>query len=282
MEQAGYRWVNLAGTSAGAVVASLLAAGWPAATIGGWLQKLDLASLSGPGSLLRLLFANGLHSTSGLEGWLRRQLAQRNVRRFADLVLPEFAADPRYRWRLQVIVTDVSRGRLVVLPRDAPQYGLDPDSLEVARTVCCSASIPFYYTPGRLGRSVLVDGGVTSNFPIWLFDAPGEPAWPTFGFRLVGQNPDRRRIIAGPVSLATAVVAAWLGAEEERELAAPHAARCIDVPSLGVGTTEFSLPPAKRLALYHAGMRAAEAFLRRWDFTDYCRRFRGRGTGDGL
>jgi len=41
-------------------------------------------------------------------------------------------------------------------------------------------SIPFFYEPVRLKRSVLVDGGVLSNFPIDVFDRHnGMPRWPT-------------------------------------------------------------------------------------------------------
>ena len=30
-----------------------------------------------------------------------------------------------------------------------------------------------------------MDGGILSNFPIWLFDSKGEPDWPTFGLKLI-------------------------------------------------------------------------------------------------
>jgi NTE family protein len=278
MEDAGYRWVNLAGTSAGAIVAALLAAGYPASRVGGWLRQIDLPALGGRAGSLRegwnLLFHDGLHSPEGLEGWLRERLAAAGVRRFGDLVLEEFARDPRYRWRLQVVVSDVTRAELVVLPRDAARYGLDPDGLDVARAVRWSASVPFFYTPGRLGASVVVDGGLYSNFPVWLFDCPGDPPWPTFGFRLVGPGRRAPAAIGGPLSFLRALAAAWLDAEQARYLAEPHQARTVDVPDLGVGTVQFDLPPQERLALYRAGYAAAEAFLARWDFDAYRLRYR--------
>lgn len=275
VEAAGYRWVNLAGTSAGAIVASLLAAGYPAQRVGGWLRSLDLATLGGSGGWLSdtwsLAWHDGLHSPLPLENWLRGKLAAAGVRRFGDLILGDAADDPRYRWRLQVIVSDVSLGELVVLPRDAGRYGIDPDGLDVARAVRWSASIPLFYTPGKLGDSVVVDGGLYSNFPVWLFDAPGAPLWPTFGFRLAGPGKRSAARIAGPISLARAVAAAWIDSEQARYVAEPHQARTIEVPDLGVGTIEFDLPPDKRLALYQAGYAAGSDFLRRWDFDAYRR-----------
>ena len=50
-------------------------------------------------------------------------------------------------------------------------------------------SIPVFFEPVKwenpeTGRThLIVDGGMLSNFPVWLFDCDdGEPpAWPTFG-----------------------------------------------------------------------------------------------------
>ena len=43
-------------------------------------------------------------------------------------------------------------------------------------------------------------------------------------------------------------------------------ARTIPIPTLGVGTTEFDITPARALALYDSGRAAAEKFLSTWDF----------------
>jgi NTE family protein len=45
--------------------------------------------------------------------------------------------------------------------------------------------------PGRLADAVIVDGGILSNFPLWIYDEPDPgkpPGWPTFGFRLVDRS----------------------------------------------------------------------------------------------
>jgi predicted acylesterase/phospholipase RssA len=38
----------------------------------------------------------------------------------------------------------------------------------VAKAVAASLAIPFAFKPVRVGRSVLLDGGIVSNFPIWI------------------------------------------------------------------------------------------------------------------
>jgi NTE family protein len=51
-------------------------------------------------------------------------------------------------------------------------------------------------------------------------------------------------------------------------------ARTIPIPTLGVGTTQFDLPPDNALALYDSGRKAAEKFLDSWDFDAYIAEFR--------
>ncbi|HEX6989647.1 MAG TPA: patatin-like phospholipase family protein, partial [Bacillota bacterium] len=164
-EARGYRWVNLAGTSAGAIVAALVAAGYRAAELAAILEHLDYRRFARPSGLgrvpliglpLNLVFRLGLYSGDALETWVADLLAARGVRVFGDLVIPEFAGDPRYRYRLQVVATDLTRRRRLVLPRDARHYGLDPDAGPVARAVRMSAGVPFFFEPvilaGRRGR----------------------------------------------------------------------------------------------------------------------------------
>lgn len=60
-----------------------------------------------------------------------------------------------------------------------------------------SMSIPIFFQSVRMHNPktnhvhVVVDGGMLSNYPVWLFDCePGEtPRWPTFGLLLVEPDP---------------------------------------------------------------------------------------------
>jgi NTE family protein len=52
---------------------------------------------------------------------------------------------PEQRYKLVVIVSDVSRGRMLRLPRDYESLlGVDPDTQPVADAVRSSAGIPFF------------------------------------------------------------------------------------------------------------------------------------------
>ena len=158
LEEREYRPQNIAGTSAGAITAALLAAGYSADELReiivsldyrefqdrAWEDKVPLVERS-----LSLLLDLGLYEGDRFLDWIRERLAAKGVHTFADLVQEEFADDPRYRSRLQVIASDVTTHELLVLPRDAKKLGIEPDELDVALAVRMSMSIPIFFEPVR-------------------------------------------------------------------------------------------------------------------------------------
>lgn len=277
-EEAGYTdWVNVAGTSGGAVVAALVAAGYTAADMKAMLGDLDLASLRGVGlggPAVGLLLTGGLFDLRPLATWLGATLARRGLQTFGDRMLP--GAPPRYRFRLQVIAADLARQTLVLLPQDAAAYGVQGESLPVAEAVWMSAAIPLYFRPVRRYGGVFVDGGLLSNFPVWLFDEPGAPPWPTFGFHFQEGEPGRRPV-RWAWDIALASVETMLGNQNARQVAQADVARVIEVPTLGVSPVDFKLGRSERRALYQAGYDAGCRFFERWDFAAHVAA-RGKGT----
>ena len=301
LEEHGYRPQNLAGTSAGAIVATLAAAGYTAAELRGLLLELDFGGLRDRawedkvplvGVPLSILKDRGVYEGEALLAWLGERLAAKGVRTFRDLVHPDFAGDERYRYRVQVVASDLTARRLLVLPRDARRLGIVPDDLDVALAVRMSSSVPFFFEPVRVpnrrtGREhLIVDGGVLSNFPVWLFDVDGEPPWPTFGLLLVepeprtslGERLPRRepgeQRIGGVVDYAKSLIMTMLEAHDRLYVEKADFARTIPIETLGVRTTEFGLARRRALALYESGRRAAEQFLAGWDFDGYVAEFR--------
>lgn len=301
LESEGFRPENLAGASAGAIAATLYAAGYSAAELREELMGLDFRSFQDTGwedripllgKPLSILTEQGIYEGSAFLKWIRRLLARREVRTFADLVHPEHGDNPRYRYRVQVIASDLTTRRLLVLPQDAPVLGLEPDELDVAWAVRMSMSIPVYFEPVRWenpktgAEHLIVDGGVLSNFPVWLFDSDGEPDWPTFGLLLV--EPEPRQDVAGRIPAAEpelggvgalisylkSLVGTLLEAHDRLYLEKADYARTITIPTLGVSTVDFDLSPQRKEALYGEGRSAAERFLETWDFEGYIAQFR--------
>jgi NTE family protein len=305
LEEHGFESANVAGTSAGAITAALHAAGYRAEELKqivleldfrqfqdkAWEDKVPLVERS-----LSVLLDLGIFEGERFLSWIREQLEAKGVKTFGDLVDEEFADDPLYRHRLQVIVSDVTAHELLVLPRDARKLGVEPDALDVATAVRMSMSIPIFFEPVRWQHPetgddhVIVDGGMLSNFPVWLFDCEdGDPDWPTFGLLLVEGQPKvpvAERIAhengeGGHSGGARAVVAyvralaqTMMEAHDRLYVEQAEYARTIPIPTIGVGTTEFDLPLERKLALYESGRNAAEKFLEAWDFDAYIAEFR--------
>lgn len=280
-ENRGYRWKHLAGTSAGAIIAALLAAGYTARDLRE-IETLDYTRflpmtwwhrIPFVGRAARTWIKNGLYPSIEIERWLDERLRPKGIHTFADL------EDDR----LQIVASDLTRGRLLVLPRDLELYGLAPHEMSIARAVRMSCSIPFFFDPAKIvGRTeprknIIVDGGVLSNFPIWLFDKQS-PRWPTFGFRLVSGTEGEPHHITGPISLFFALFQTMLDAHDRRYVEEKDKVRTILVPSAGVKSTDFNITPEKSAALFESGVKAAEKFFDKWDFLQYLQNYRRKSV----
>jgi len=155
----------------------------------------------------------------------------------------------------------------------------------VALAVRMSMSIPFFYEPVKLRNmktgqtSYIVDGGILSNFPVWLFDHGGSlPEWPTFGFKLVEPDEGTPYNISGPISLLVALFSTMMEAHDARYIKDKDFVRTIAIPTLGVKTTEFDISHERSEALYQSGRQAAERFFSTWNFQQYVNKYRKGGV----
>ena len=286
LANAGYEFPRVAGTSAGAIVAAMVAAlqkaGEPLTNLDELSEKLDFQQFADPsligrlpaiGPVLSLVVHQGIYRGDRLERILSELLAERGVRTFGDLRTGEEAV--QYAWSLVVTAADLSRRRLVRIPWDLPSYGLDPDEFSVARAVRASASVVNFFQPVRVpspaGVATWVDGGLLSNFPVSLFDRPS-PRWPTFGIRLSGPpGIPPTRPVRNTWDLALAAAETLISDQDGAYVDDPCTLRrTIFVPVAGINSLKFNLTPAEREELYQNGVRAGEEFLATWDFAAYC------------
>lgn len=286
----GYRFERVAGTSAGAITAALVAAleraGEPISRLREAIATLDLTKFpdsSGIGRLIgplspvaevtALLLHGGLHEGKYLEDWLTGVLRDLGVRTFGDLRRqdPGSALGEEHEYALVVVTSDLSRRRMSLLPWDFPSYGLDPDEQSVARAVRASAAIPFYFRPvdyrARQGKVSLVDGGFLSNYPINIFDQPDshDARWPTIGVRLAARERDRpAQPVRNVVDVGLAVIDTAMHGIDARHIDDPATiARTIFVDAGSVRATEFDLTAEQRADLVRRGEAAARKWLTR-------------------
>ena len=154
-----------------------------------------------------------------------------------------------------------------------------------------SMSIPIFFEPVRhenpqTGEEIIVvDGGMLSNFHVWLFDSDGVPEYPTFGLLLVEPDvrkdlghqiePSRKeRGVAALVDYLKSLAQTMMAAHDRLYVEQADYARTIPIPTLGVKTTEFDVTRERAMELYDSGRKAAEDFLETWDFDAYVASFR--------
>ena len=286
---AGWTFPRVAGTSVGALAAAFAAAGADSGTFRDVLGRLDLRKIPDRDVPLPLLSESfslvarrGAYAGDWIREWLLRELDGLGVRTFADLRRDDPGDDPAdHRYRLVVMATDVTNGRLLRLPWDYRRFGLDPDAQLVADAVRMSLSIPFYFRPCTLRNpdtgdvATIVDGGVLSNFAIEIFDRTDgrAPRWPTFGVRLLPDLPaglgDLVPFYGLPmlpsVRLLEQVVATALVGRDQTHLERPGVRdRTMTVDTAGTSITEFGIGPDERRRLVEQGRSTARDFLESW------------------
>jgi NTE family protein len=177
LSEVGYRFRAVAGTSAGAVVAALIAAitksGAEMADLRRYMLSMDFSKFMPEGRVHKFLDHHGgklgsladdvailsrqlgLYSGAYLEEWLSPILEDAGVTTFGDLKLtaeddPLMSLPDGHNYRLLVHVSDVTRSVLVRLPWDYPMYGYRPDDQPVVQAVRASMSIPLFFEPVTL------------------------------------------------------------------------------------------------------------------------------------
>jgi NTE family protein len=225
----------------------------------------------------------GLYDGDYLLDWLGGVLKDIGVVHFGDLRLNDADADARWtdqqRYSLVVHVSDITRGKLVRLPWDYEEYGLDADGERIVDAVRASMSIPFFFEPVRFrapavtvgevaiaaGRVTWVDGGLLDNFPVDVFDRTdgAEARWPTIGIKLSA----RQTTIAGihgtdnVAAEAVACLETLLDNAGRYYVTPDKAARTIFVDNAGVKATDFNLTADQRQKLFENGQNAARLWL---------------------
>jgi NTE family protein len=279
-EQFGFEFNEVAGTSSGAIIASLLAAGYTSEQLKRLIQDTQFQQFVKTktrwlGSTLRLLLKKGLFSGDPLELWIYEQLAKKGIYTFADLPAR----------KLRIIASDISDGRIMVLPDDLPFYNIDPSTFLVSRAVRMSASIPYFFEPVIIRKKkaphiYIVDGGLLSNFPLWIFDKEymeldrtSRTIIPSIGFQLVGKLEQVPRRIIGPVTMFYALFATMMEAHDERYIEEHNRYRTIKIPTLGVSTTQFDLSDAVSMRLFESGYGAGKKFFEQWSISAYQKDF---------
>ncbi|MGN7387298.1 patatin-like phospholipase family protein [Sporosarcina sp. SAFN-015] len=269
LEEKGYQFKRVAGTSAGAILACFIAAGYSGKEIEQMMQEEDLQLLLDPRQTilpipfmkwLLLYWRMGLYQGNALEDWFFEKLSAKGIYNFADV--PPGS--------LKLVASDLTHGKMIVLPDDLVHYGIEPGMFPVARALRMSCNIPFFFEPVRFkaptGEKIVVDGGVLSNFPMWIFDdAEGRRERPLIGMKLSHRKDDMGgRDIKNALNLFEALFSTMKNAHDDRYISRKHEKDIIFIPVEQYSATQFNMEDEQKDALMAMGHSRTNEFLRTW------------------
>jgi NTE family protein len=270
-------WISVAGTSAGSIIAAYLACGHGPEDLETLLRETPYEKFQDWGSGgkiigggLNLVRHHGLAHGEYFHKWFLEQTEEKT---FGDV--------KKSGRTLKLIASDVANKNLLVLPDDLVDYRqpggtdpIDPDTYRIADAARMSMSIPYFFQPVELVNiesnvpGTIVDGGMLSNFPVWLFDVEDrDPVRPTFGFRLTGGHGvggGIQSVVNGlgwPVQLGSEMFHTAMEAWDKRFMSHSTAVRTCPVDAGTIGATEFDLTKDQQDWLINSGKTAATAFL---------------------
>lgn len=274
----GVRFSEVAGTSAGSIVAALLAAGADPAFLLDKLKKLKFPSLLVKptrstftseskfvstlrkvpfkgvtlDTVVRIGQLGGLHSSEGIETWVEGCLKELTGKQngpvlFGDLAMP-----------LHVVAGDLS----TMKPRVWSTRTTANQS--VAHAVRASCTIPLFFQPVEEGSALLVDGGIVSNIPHFLFTRDGTQhgkGRSRILLFMLEASEERKRAddaIEFLLQLTSLVVD---GGTDVQLSFTPDIARIV-IPTGSIRATDFNeMDEAKVATLISSGSSAAAAFI---------------------
>jgi NTE family protein len=276
MEEKGYKWQRTAGTSAGSIIAALLSVGYSGKEIReimfgndyrDFLSKKIMKPVPFIMKVINFLFCKGVYDAFVIEKYVGELLAAKGKTKFKHICTNGME-------KLKIIATDITKKDMLILPDDLKKYNIDPMEFEIAKAVRMSCTLPFFFKPYKLNHnsktSFVLDGGILSNFPVWIFDVEGVPRWPTFGFRLKEEVPeDKLQYRKDILAFTSDIFDTMINKNEMRYIRNKDLVRTIFLPCNGVKTTEFNISYNKCKMLYSNGYKATENFIKNWDFHRY-------------
>lgn len=269
LEEKGFRFHRVAGTSAGAILACFIAAGYTGKEIEEMLENQDFQTLLDPRKTIlplpimkwfHLYWRMGLYQGKALENWFMKKLAAKGVYTFGDLPAGT----------LKIIASDLTHGKMLVLPDDLAHYGISAETFPLARALRMSCGIPFFFEPVILnvgvGETIVVDGGVLSNFPMWLFDEPdGKRQRPLLGLKISrGHKETQGHKIDNALNLFDALFSTMKNAHDEKYISRKHEKDIIFIPVDDTSATQFDLNQEMKAALMEKGRIRTIQFLKTW------------------
>jgi NTE family protein len=253
---------QVAGTSAGAITATMVALGYTAPEIKSIIMGLDFKQFEDGWDPLRLATEYGLYKGNTFLAWMQKMIMARSHKgpntTFADLYNQNGIG-------LFVFATDLNI-------YDVKQFShIDTPNVAICEAVRASMSIPMFFkawkfTNNQPDNHIYVDGGVVLNYPLTVFDTPQNPDNPqTMGFFLYDRNGNKKPNTLSydqPIDYCKVLFETILDSQEI-DFASNESMekRTVKIDDFGIAATDFNITQQQKEQLYKSGVYYTEAYL---------------------
>ncbi len=234
-----------AGTSAGAITAVLLGAGYRPNELLDFLSSKDFNDFKDAsffGSIINFIKTRGLYPGNEIEEWLEELIAGKFPEKIGQVELRD------YDYHTIVYSARIRNGRLIFDSKD------ERKEAHASFAARCSMSIPYFFSPKYVDGIRVYDGGLRDNFPLKTF-MESYPKNPVIGLFLVSDSKK------GGLSIGEIANIAIEG--EEAEIVNNNLDKVVVIDPRPIKTTDFNLTKNKREFLLLSGQLGALKFIMR-------------------
>lgn len=251
-----------AGTSAGAIMAMLCALRVRTFDLYNISTNMDFTKFQDDSpfimsDILRVYNKFGFYKGNNLKiwlGWICRKYGGNTNITFLDLF-------NKYDSELAVIATNMQNAS----PKIFNKY-FTPD-IPIKDAVHASCAIPFYYVSPKIFNQYFVDGGVTANYPIYVFDEFSEDGDrisnnATIGCKLIGDPVvlpiNEKGTFKGHVKTLLKIILEQIG---KMHVQKEDWERSIKIDVENISFTDFNMPRDKKNKIINNAYKATQKFL---------------------
>ncbi len=261
----GVVFKRVGGTSSGAVLASLYAAGYTPKEIAEIISETNFRDFV-QGEIKFSYFVTHMDSLTRnysyfksdiIYTWIKELLNKKGISKFKDLNMP-----------LKIVATDILHHRRVIF--DKEKY---PD-MEVALAIKMSIAIPLFFSPvewndpllpSETAKCLMLDGSILSTYPSDLFSHFAERDVPTIGFILIDDERNDADSIKDLVDFVKQIVNTVHIHHEAEAIRRVKAIHNITISTGRIRSIQFDISEEDKKALFDIGYNKMKEYLKNWN-----------------
>ena len=250
---------KVAGTSAGAITAVLLSIGYTVEELSKIISETNFNEFMDDDFLYlrdiyRLISEYGVYKGDAFTKWMGDLICAKTGN--PDTTFDELKKEGCFL-DLYLTASNISKQKPMILSHIGTPY------LPIKLAARMSMSIPLFFKAVKYKNDIIVDGGVTYNYPINLFDINRVFNPETLGFRLdtkeeITHNIDNwENVPSGEINniveYSKYLIGFMMDMANKKHLSSKDKIRTIFIDTLDVGTTDFDLTKSQIDSLLKSG-----------------------------